>query len=320
MAEGIEIRVAADKTQSYRASVWSNREGKRLRKTFSTMAAGRAWRQEATVAVNSGKLKASKAPTVAEAVTRWLEGAEAGTIRTRARKQFKPSTILQVRYHYRNHIADRWGTKRLDRVDLLDLQEWVDALDAAGTNPSTIEGFVLPLRLAYRWARGRGLVAVDPTDGLELPEKIRGTRLPPAPADAAGLLTAVPEEHRALWATAMLAGLRRGELLALRWEDIDLKAGTLRVERSWDPGAREFVTPKSARGKRRVPIGAALAPLLRAHMLSTGRRAGLAFGRSEDQPEHPGTVQSRTDARGTCPGASTRRPRCPGTGARRGRT
>ena len=47
-----------------------------------------------------------------------------------------------------------------------------------------------------------------------------------------------------LWATAVYAGLRRGELLALRWEDVDLKAGLIRVERAWDPKAREFVAPK----------------------------------------------------------------------------
>ena len=136
------------------------------------------------------------------------------------------------------------------------MQEFVDELDAQGMNPSTIESTVLPLRLAYRYARGKGIVSADPTDGLELPEKARGRRLPPSPADAAALLAAAPEQDRPLWATAMLAGLRRGELMALRWEDLDLKAGRLAVERSYDPAAQEYRPPKCRQGIRKVPSAA----------------------------------------------------------------
>ncbi len=70
--------------------------------------------------------------------------------------------------------------------------------------------------------RKTGLAA---TDGVELPSKERGTRVPPSPRDAAALLAALPPDEQALWATAMLAGLRRGELLGLRWEDLDVAGG-----------------------------------------------------------------------------------------------
>ena len=125
---------------------------------------------------------------------------------------------------YRLRVADRYGRVRLDQLDHLELQEFIDELDAAGMNPSTIEGAILPLRLVFRWARARGIVSVDPTDGLELPEKSSRQRVPPSPQDAARLLAAVPDDDRAVWATAMLAGTRRGELLALDWPNVDLKA------------------------------------------------------------------------------------------------
>jgi len=66
----------------------------------------------------------------------------------------------------------------------------------------------------------------------------------------------------------MLAGLRRGELMALRIEDIDLKAGRMRVERSYDPAVCKFRPPKSRQGRRNVPISSALAPYLRARVLA----------------------------------------------------
>lgn len=295
MAEGIEVRQSQNGTKSYRASVWSNREQRLIRKTFPTLQAAKAWRSEANTAVRAGTLKAAAGPTLEAAVKEWLAGAEAGTIRTRGRRQFKPATPRAVRQHYNLRLKEPFGRTHIDAITHPMLQEFVDKLDADGFGPSTIEGTILPLRLVYRWARGRGIVSLDPTEGLELPEKARGTRLPPSPKDAGKLLEAVPEEDRAMWATAMLAGLRRGELMGLRWEDVDLKHGRLSVERSYDPDARVFGTPKSRLGTRKVPIGSALAPYLKAHMLRTGRRSGLVFGLDAEKVQRPETVQKRAD-------------------------
>jgi integrase len=293
MAEGIEVRVAKNGTRTYRASVWSNRENKRIRKSFPTQAAARAWRSDARREVRAGRMRAAVAPTLEEAIDAWKAGAEAGTIRTRGRRIFAPSTVRAVEQNYRLRIADTFAGDRLDRITLQDVQEFVDELDADGVNASTIESTILPMRLVYRYARGKGLVHVDPTDGVELPEKGRGRRVPPSPADAAALLEAAPDQDRAVWATAMLAGLRRGELMALRVQDIDLKAGRLRVERSYDPAAREFRPPKSRQGRRNVPISSTLAPYLRPLVLA--RREGLLFGPSADRPFTARPIQERAD-------------------------
>jgi integrase len=97
---------------------------------------------------------------------------------------------------------------------------------------------------------------------------------------------------RALWATAFYAGLRRGELLALRWEDVNFAAGVIRVERAWDlkEGAIE---PKSRAGRRNVPIAAALREALIEHKLRSGRSQGLAFGRTAELPFEPVSVRAR---------------------------
>src|SRR4051794_17027356 len=119
MAEGIEVRTAKGGGRSYRASVWSNREQRRIRKTFPTLAAAKAWRSEAQGAVRSGRLRASAAPLLSTAVEDWLKGAEAGTIRTRGRRTFKPSTLRSVEQTYRLRVAERFGKARLDRIDHL---------------------------------------------------------------------------------------------------------------------------------------------------------------------------------------------------------
>ena len=93
---------------------------------------------------------------------------------------------------------------------------------------------------------------------------------------------------------AFYAGLRPGELRALRWEDIDLTEGVIRVERSWDPTAG-VVEPKSRSGRREVPLVAQLRTVLLAHALSTGRRNGLALGRSATEPFGDTTMRNRAE-------------------------
>jgi integrase len=74
--------------------------------------------------------------------------------------------------------------------------------------------------------------------------------------------------------------------MALRWRDVDLAAGELHVERSYDPKARVYVEPKSRAGRRRVPIAAVLRAHLRELALASDRSdpEALAFG---DAPAEP---------------------------------
>src|SRR4051794_39532382 len=74
---------------------------------------------------------------------------------------------------------------------------------------------------------------------------------------AEALLSSLDGEDRALFATAIYAGLRRGELTALRWADVDLAAGVIRVRRGWDQIEGE-IAPKSREGRRNVPVPAPL--------------------------------------------------------------
>jgi integrase len=135
----------------------------------------------------------------------------------------------------------------------------------------------MPLRALYRRAVERAEVAVNPVDGVRLPPVTGRRERIASPAEAATLLGALPDEIRGVWAVAMYAGLRLGELQALRDEDVDLEAGEIRVEQSWDKVAGP-VKPKSRAWRRRVPIVAALRPHLAAHRLRRGGTSGLFFG------------------------------------------
>lgn len=151
----------------------------------------------------------------------------------------------------------------------------------------------MPLRVIFRRAVARGEIAVNPCDRLQLPA-VRGRRERIAsPEEATRLVAAVADRDRALWATALYGGLRRGELMALLWEDLDLAAGVIRVERSWDRTERVTVDTKSRGGRRRVPMAGSLRRHLLEHRLLTGTGEGLAFGRSATLPFDPSSTRVR---------------------------
>jgi integrase len=102
-----------------------------------------------------------------------------------------------------------------------------------------------------------------------------------SPETAARLIDALPVEDRSIWATALYAGLRYGELRALRWGAVDLDAGTIRVRESWDPLAGS-IAPKTRTSQRTTPMPAVLRGLLRGHRGRRGEVAedGLVFAAS----------------------------------------
>ena len=298
-ATGIRVRHARDCPgasacrcrPTYQAWVYSAREQKRQWRTFPTLAAAKGWRADATAAVRRGTLTVGVSETVAEAATNWLRGAESGVIRTRSGSPYKPSALRGYEAALRLRILPAFGGRRLNAVQRIDVQEFVDGQLASGADPSTIKNTLMPLRAIYRRALARGLVAVNPTTGIEVPATQGRRDRIVSPAEAARLLKALPESDRPLWATAAFAGLRVAELQALSWTQVDLDHGLIRVERSWDRKAG-YIDPKSRAGARSVPIPSALRVLLAEHRLRTGGR-GLVFGRTEDDPFDPSSVRAR---------------------------
>ena len=252
-----------------------------------------AWRQEAKTAVRTGELRAPSPTTVAEAAQEWLERAEAGVIRTRSGDAYKPAAIRAYRHALDCRILPHFAQKRLSDLSTITLQDFVDALLADGRSPSTIRNALLPLRAIYRRAHQRGEVPVNPTLNLALPA-VRSSRDRVARADeAAGLLAALPAAERGLWATALYAGLRMGELQALDWADIDFDQNVIRVERSWDRQAG-YIEPKSRAGKRRVPLTRTLRNHLLNHRLHQGTGGtGRVFPNSRDGAFTPSVTNQR---------------------------
>jgi len=277
---------------SYRAWAWSAREGRKVRRSFPTLAAAKSWRSDAIGEVRRGRLRATPSPTLRHAADVFLDGAEAGEILNRSGRPYKPSVLRGYRADLERYVLPDLGGLRLGEIAPHDFQALADRLVRAGLSGSKVRNVLTACRPFYRRARARGLVSLNPLEALELPAASGRRERAVGPAEAAELLAPLPGDVRAIYETAQLAGLRRGELRALDWRDVDFDSGRIRVRRGWDD--REgAIEPKSEKGARDVPIHAALRAVLAQQALRTGRRDGLVFGRTGTEPFTPSHVRRR---------------------------
>jgi integrase len=219
-----------------------------------------------------------------------------GIVRTRSGEAYKPSAIRAYRQALKHRTLPRLGSKRLTAISHTMLQDFADHLSAQGLSPSSVRNTVLPLRAIYRRAHTRGHVAINPTLKLTLPA-VRGRReRVAAPTELDPLLDALLPAERAIYATALYAGLRAGELQALSWDDIDLPTNLIHVHRNWDR-QRGFVTPKSRAGERAVPVTPSLRRELINHRLHQGTGgSGFVFpsSRNPNKPFNPSSLALTT--------------------------
>src|SRR4051794_28788374 len=100
----------------YEASVFSAHDGRKIRRTFPSLAEARAWRADATTALRTGAMRAPSSLSVAEVATTWLAGARDGSIRNRSGDVFKPSSIGSYESALRIRILPSIGSVKLSEL------------------------------------------------------------------------------------------------------------------------------------------------------------------------------------------------------------
>jgi integrase len=280
-------------TPTYEAWVYSKRDGKKIRKSFPTYAAAKTWRRDAGKLVADKKLRAPASTTLKQEAENWLELVRNGAVHSRAKEPYKPAVIRQYESALRLRVYPSLGSRRLSDIETRDLLELKEDLLGRGINGSTVRNTFVPLQAIFRRAVLNGTVPINPTINLDLPSGYNQRERIATPEEAGELIDALPESERPLWATAFYAGLRRGELRALRAENIDLETKIIRVEHGWDDQEGEIGT-KSRRGRRTVPIPARLRPYLVDHLTLTARRGqDFAFGATAEAPFTPKNIRRK---------------------------
>lgn len=169
---------------------------------------------------------------------------------------YKPSTRKHRRWILKKHLLPEFGDRAVCEILRQDIQAFVSRLMRAGYAPKTIDHIHDVLSAVMRTAVKWGHLQENPARGVELPTlKCVRPKWALTPAQAAALLDALPDMARTMVGLAILSGLRRGEIFALRWRDIHEGERRLTVREAVYDG--QFGTPKTEAGIRQIPLSAA---------------------------------------------------------------
>jgi integrase len=181
------------------------------------------------------------------------------------RKGRKRSTRKNVESEIRVHLAPFFTGRSMETITTEDVIDLVLVLEEKDLAPKRIKNIVATLSALFNFAMApqRRWATSNPCVGVELPAVPGNSEIRYLTLDEIDLLV----EHarpgifqvidRAMYRAAAMTGLRQGELLALRWRDVDWVAARIRVRQNYVLG--EFGTPKSRRSTRSVPMADELA-------------------------------------------------------------
>ncbi len=205
--------------------------------------------------------KAAAAPTVEALCARFLQEYRSPRIKDLARYRAQARLVLR-------RVLPYLGKLRADVMTARDIERARDRLMADYPAANTVRATLRPLSAALTWAVREGLLAHNPVRGVALPRRVQSLEYLGA-ADAARLLQAAREQadagrgalglqaesHFIAVVLALHTGLRRGELMGLRWSDVELQGQLLTV-------ARSFATTPKGGTSRHLRLPAVLVPLL----------------------------------------------------------
>lgn len=209
-------------------------------------------------------------------------------------KQFVPNVFptlkTSTRKHYQitlnKHLLPAFGERRLCDIQNIDLQRFVIQKMDSGLGWETADHFRNLMSKIYATARKWGYFAGEnPATGIELPEKkpVREKHVL-TPEQIPKLLEILREPFRTMVLLGILTGLRVGEILGLRWMDVDLPLAQIQIRQSYYRGALE--SPKTRSSRRTLPLPKPCLEALRLLKAKCGslEGSGLVFQTSKCTP------------------------------------
>jgi integrase len=183
-----------------------------------------------------------------------------------ATRMHKPRTAERVESLIRNHLeVTPLGARRAVSVRPSEVQAW--ASDRARVlAPLTLRNLVSLVRAAFSAAVLDRIVPASPFQRIALPRVEQARIVPLTVEQVAAVVEVIGPRYRAMVIAQAALGLRIGELLALRAEDLDFLRRTVRIEHQVDRKTRALVAPKTPRSRRTVPLPDVVSSVLAAHM------------------------------------------------------
>jgi integrase len=250
---------------------------------------------------------AAERQTVGQYLTRWLEESVKPAVR--------PLTYEQYAQHVRLYLEPALGKISLSKLSPQQVQSFINHISKQGLSARTVQLALFVLRRALKQAVNWNLVARNVAGLVDGPRVERKEVKPPTSEQVQRFLDTVKgDPFEAAFTAGLALGMRRGEILGLRWEDVDFEGRTISVKQALQrsggkhvdgEGRRSklhFVAPKSFRGVRTIAMPECVAAALRAHRarqseqrLAAGKEwqgHGLVFATRKGTPIEPRRLDS----------------------------
>jgi integrase len=207
---------------------------------------------------NQGLVFDAGSQTVGEYMEQWLQ--------TSARESVRESTYESYRNQVRRYVIPAIGRVKLKRLSAMQIQGMYRAMLDRGLSPRTVQYTHAVLHRALRQAVRWGLVPRNVSEDVDRPRLRREEIRPLNRHQARHLLNTAGESgdrFEALYVLALHTGMRPGELLGLKWEDVNFDEGGLQLNRAL--AGKNLTAPKTKRSRRRIDLSTASIAALKAH-------------------------------------------------------
>lgn len=187
----------------------------------------------------------------------------------------KASSARIYQFNLDKYVLPALGSFRLCDLNKAAIQHALLNFKGEGYSGSTIHSIRVTLAKVLRTAVEQGYLESNPAHGIQTGDRVSSKRrMSLEPAQIQTLLTRLPEPCRTIVLTAVLTGMRIGEILALKWIRLDFLRGNIEVSETFSNG--QFGTPKTRSSRRVIPMSSVLREALELH------RRGSAHTAPED--------------------------------------
>jgi integrase len=281
-------RVRGDGTPSFYVKYRAG-DGRVRWERFGTARSARARKAEVELELaNSGGMwRPPTRQTFDEYAEEWLGGY--------ARHAVRPRVLENYRRELRRASA-AFGPKQLGAVTRSDVKALLAARVAEGAAANTVRNTLIPLRELLAHAVDDGLIPSNPAARVPVPTRRERKITPPTSTQVESVIAAAREDAQDALVVAASLGLRRGELFALHWEDVDFEARLVRVHATNDRSKIVEAT-KTKAGERAVPLFESARRALAARRLRLPARLKeddvTVFATAVGTPLDPGNFERR---------------------------
>lgn len=243
---------------------------RQISKTFDTKTAAQEWITTTMAEMERNGPTVRNHDTLADFLCMWLDSRDVTELAANTKSWYRSAV--------KDHIIPALGSIRLDKLSAAQVDAFLASrlkggrLDGrpGGLSPSSVRRLYVTLRKAVTWGQRMNVLARDPMRGVSAPKLPTADPLSKSWTieQVETFLASVADDRlQALWHTAAWTGMRRGELVGLRWSDVDLDGGAVSVRRTvvMVDGLPVESTPKTNRGRRVVELDDRTVAALRKH-------------------------------------------------------